>query len=99
MAERRQPRARPNRANDETCLAVPRDNAQRLARQLRGTAVERIGFVGDAELAESQRRAAEAVGLDRVGAGFEIPTMDAQNEIGPALIEDFGAILVALEIL
>ncbi len=58
-----------------------------------------MGFVGDPEFAESQRRAAEAVGLDRVGASREIAPMDAQNEIGSALIEDFRAILMPLKIL
>ena len=40
----------------------------------RRLSVERL--VGDAELAERDRRAAEAVGLDRVAAGGEIAAMD-----------------------
>src|SRR6185437_8660912 len=43
--------------------------------------------------------AAEAVGLDRVGPGFEIAAVNPEHEIGAAFIEYFGAVLMALEIL
>ena len=67
MSERRQPRARTDRAEDETGPAVTRNLGNRLARQFAGAAIEVERLVGDAELAERDRRAAKAVGRDRVG--------------------------------
>ena len=52
MAERRQARPRPHRADDEARAPVARELFDRLARQLAGAPVEREGPVGDAELAE-----------------------------------------------
>ena len=98
MSERRQARARPDRAEHETGPAVMRELGDRLARQFGGAAVELERLVGDAELAERDRRAAEAVGLDRVAAGREIDAVDFADEIGPALVEDLGAVLVPVEI-
>ena len=97
VAERGQPRARPDRAEHEAGAAVMREFGDRLARQLGGAAVEGEGLVGDAELAERDRRAAEAVGLDRVGAGLEIAEVDLADEIRAALAQDLGAVLVAAE--
>ncbi len=99
MAQRRQTRARPNRADDEARAPVAAEFGHRLARQLGGAAIEPIGLVGDAELAERQRRAAEAIGLNRVGAGGEIAAMDVEDEIRTALVENFRTVLVASVIL
>ena len=95
MAERGEPRPRPDRAEHEARAAVVGELGDRLARELGGAAVEREGAVGDAELAQGDRRAAKAVGLDRVGAGLEIAAMDLAHEVGAALAEDLGAVLVA----
>src|SRR6185437_5143922 len=56
-------------------------------------------LVLQAELAERDRRAAEAVGLDRVSAGGEIAAVDLAHQVGTALGEDLGAVFVAEEIL
>ncbi len=98
MAERRQAGPRPDRAQHETGAAVMREFGDRFARDLGGKAVERKGTVGETELAQGDRRAAKAVGLDRVAAGGEIAAMDLADQIGAALADDLGAILVAEKI-
>ena len=45
-------------------------------------AVELEGLVGEAVLAEHQRRAAEGVGLDDVAAGREVALVDAVDHVG-----------------
>ena len=75
-----------------------REFGDRFARDLGGEAVQRKGVVGEAELAEGDRRAAKAVGLDRVAAGGEIAAMDLADQIGTALADDLGAVLVAEKI-
>ena len=47
-----------------------------------GGGVELVGLVGEAVLAEHQRRAAEGVGLDDVAAGGEIALVDAVDHVG-----------------
>ena len=98
MAQRRQARARPDRTEDETRAAIGLEFGDRFARQFGSAAVDVIGFVGDAEFAERQRRAAEAVGLNRVRSRLEKFAMDIEHEIGARLVENFGAVLVALEV-
>ena len=95
LAERGQPRPRPGRAQDETGAAIMREFGDRLARQFGGATVEGEGFIADSELAQGDRRAAKAVRRgDRVAAGSEIAAVDLQDEIGPALAQDLGAVLV-----
>src|SRR5207237_10844626 len=90
-----QPRPRPDRAQDETGAAITGEFGDRLARQFGGATVEGEGFIADAELAQGDRRAAKAVRRgDRVAAGSEIAAVDLQDEIGPALAKDLGAVLV-----
>ncbi len=96
MAERGQPGAGADRADDEARAAVAGENLDRLARQLGRAAVDVKGLRGDAEFAQRHRRAAEAVGLQRVGAGAQISEMDLAHEIGPALAEHVGAVLMAV---
>ncbi len=67
----------------------------RFARELGGAAVERERPVGEAEFAEGDRRAAKAVGFDRIAAGLEISSVDLADQIRPALADDFGAVLEA----
>ena len=95
MAERRQPRARPDRADDEASAPVAFERVDRLARQLAGPPVERRRLVRYSELAQRDRRAAEAVGLHRVGAGAQISQMNLADQVGPALAQNLGAVLVA----
>src|SRR6185312_2143620 len=94
-AERRQPRAGPDRADDEAGTAVALERVDRLTRQLAGALVERERLVGNPELAQRDRRAAEAVGLHRIGAGAQIAQMDFAHEVWPALTQDLGAVLMA----
>ena len=98
MPERRQPGARPDRAEHKTGAPVMRELGDRLVRQFGGAAVQLERLVGDAELAEGDRRAAEAVGLQRVAAGREIDAVDFADEVRAALVEDLGAVLVSPEI-
>src|SRR5205814_8191731 len=85
----------PDRAQDETGPPIMREFGDRLARQFGGAAVEGEGPIADSELAQGDRRAAKAVRRgDRVAAGSEIAAVDLQDEIGPALAQDLGAVLV-----
>ena len=65
----------------------------RLARQFGGAPVQLEGAVGNAELAEGDRRAAEAVGLQHVATRFEIAPMDLADQIGAAVAQNLGAVL------
>ena len=88
----------PTEPKHETGPAVTRNLGNRFARQFAGAAIEVERLVGDAELAKRDRRAAEAVGRDRVAPGAQIGQMNFADEVGPALAEDLGAVLVAVEI-
>src|SRR5205085_141087 len=80
---------------DKTGATVMGEFGDRLARQFGGAAVEGEGLIADSELAQGDRRAAKAVRRgDRVAAGREIAAVDLQDEIGPALAQDLGAVLV-----
>ena len=70
----------------------------RFARNLGGEAVQCEGAVSEPELAQCDRRAAKAVGLDRVAASGEVTSMDLPDQIGPAFTNDLGAVLVAEKI-
>ncbi len=94
VAERGQPGPGPDRAEHKAGAAVPGELGDRLARQLGGEAVEFEGAVGEPELAEGDRRAAKAVGLDRVAASLEIAAVDLADEVGAALADDLGAVLM-----
>ncbi len=97
VAERGQAGAGADRADHET-RATAAGLLDRLVRQHGGDAVDLERLVGEVELAERDRRAAEAVGLDRIGAGREIAAMDRAHQVGPAQVQDLGAVLVAPEI-
>src|SRR6185437_581857 len=47
---------------------------------------------------ERDARAAEAVGLDRIGAGAQMRQMDVAHHIGPGLAQDVGDVLMAVEV-
>ena len=48
-----------------------------------------------AELAERDRRAAEAVGLDAIGPGGEVPGVDVADQLGLAEVQDLRAVLLS----
>src|SRR5271167_399977 len=66
-----------------------------LARQFGGAPIQFEGPVGDAELAEGDRRTAKAVGLQRVATRFEIAAMDLADQVGTAVTQNLGAVLEA----
>ena len=70
VAERGQAGAGPDRADHEARAAVARDLGDRLAGQLGAAAVDLERPIRELELAERDRRAAEGVGLDGIGAGL-----------------------------
>src|SRR5438270_2729161 len=102
MAERRQSGSRPERAEHETGAAVIGEFGDRFMRQFRGAPVQFERAVGNAELAESDRRTPEAVGLQRVATRFEVAPVDLADQVRPAVVEDLGAVLepekVALDV-
>ena len=102
MAERGQPGPRPERAEHKTGAAVMDEFGDRLARQFGGAPVQLERALGDAELAEGDRRAPEAVGLQRVATGFEIAAMDLADQVRAAVAQNLGAVLetekVALDV-
>ena len=51
--------------------------------------------VGEVELAQRDRRAAEGVGLHHVGAGGEIAAMDFAHQVGARQVQHVGAVLPA----
>ena len=98
VPEARQTRAGTDRADDEAAPAVAREPLDRLVRQLAGATVDLDGAVGEAELAQRDGRAAEGVGLDRVGAGLEIGAVDVAHEVRAGQVQDLGAVLLPPEI-
>ncbi len=98
MTERRQPRPRPDRADDEARAAVAGEFLAHLECELDGALVEIEGAVLQPELAERHGRAAEGVGLDRVRARAKIAAIDLAHQVRPALVQDLRAVLMAPEI-
>ena len=82
LAERRQLGSRPDRAEHEALAPVDLELGHRLARELGGALVECQRLLLEAELGERHRRAAEAVGLDRVRSGLEVSHVDIAHEVG-----------------
>ena len=95
MAERGEPRARPDRAEHEARPPVALHGIDRLARDLGRAPVEREGLIAHPDLAQGDGRGAEAVGLDRVGAGAEMAEMNVAHQVGAALAQDVGEVLLA----
>ena len=62
--------------------------------QFGGHAVQAPGLVGQVVLGENDGCGAESVGLDDVGAGVEVSTVDGLNHIGPGENQVFVASLV-----
>ena len=98
MAQARQPRAGADRTDDEAGTAVAGQGLDRLPCQLGRAPVDLDRPLLEAELAQRDRRAAEAVGLDRVGPGAQVAQVDLADEVGPAEVEDLRAVLLAPEV-
>src|SRR5438309_785447 len=93
MAERRQSGARSKGTEHKTGAPVMSEFGDGLARQFGGAPVQLERAVGDAELAEGDRRAAEAVGLQCVATCFEITPVDLTDQVGTAVAQNLGAVL------
>ena len=70
----------------------------RLARQFAAALVDLERPVGDVELGQRDRRAAERVGLHHVGAGLEVAAMDVAHQVGAREVQHVGAVLLAVEV-
>ena len=71
---------------------------RRLARQFAAAPVDLERLVGDVELRQRDRRAAERVGLHRVGAGLEVAAVDFAHQVGARQVQHVGAVLLAVEV-
>ncbi len=98
MAQAREPRAGADRTDDEARTAVAGQGLDRLPCKLGRQSVDLDRTLLEAELAKRDRRAAEAVGLDRVGPGPEIAQVDLADQVGPAEVQDLRAVLLAPEV-
>ena len=83
----------PDGAGDEARLRRGGELVGDFARELGGGEVEFVGAVLESVLGEHDPRAAEGVGLDDVGAGFEVLAMDVLDHVGPGDVEDFRTVL------
>jgi hypothetical protein len=54
--------------------------------------------IRDVVVPEVRQVAAERVGLDRIGAGFEVVAVDRLDDIGPGVVEDLVAALKVVEV-
>src|SRR5262249_10343563 len=80
-------------AGDEAGMRGSGTGVGGFARDAGGGEVELVGAVFEVVVGEGHARAAAGVGLDDVGAGFEVGAMDAGDDVGAGGVEDFGAIL------
>src|SRR5262249_25807296 len=76
MTQGRQPRPWADRTDDEARAAIAGEFLAHLARELHRALVQIEGAVLQAELAQSDRRAAERIGLDRVRARAVVAAVD-----------------------
>ena len=98
VAERGQAGAGADRADHEALAAVACDQGDRLMGELGRAPVDLERPLAEVELAERDRRAAEAVGLERIGAGLEIAEVDLPDQVRAAQVQDLGAVLLAPEV-
>ncbi len=93
--DRDRPGRRPDRTGDEPGSGGRRGGPGGFDGQFGGPAVEFVSAVGQVVLRQHDRRSAEGVGLDDVGARFEVGAMDAEDDVGPGLDQDLVAALPA----
>ena len=98
MTEGRQAGAGADRPDDEARAAVGCYLGDRVSGQLGCAPVDLERLLGQLELAKRHRRAAEAVGLDRIGTRLEIAEMNLEDQVRPAQVQDLGAVLLAPEV-
>ncbi len=93
VAQRREARARSDRAGDHARTVRCRVLLGGLSRDARRHLVELLGPVAQAVLVERGPHAAEAVRLDDVGAGLEVLRVHLADQLGAGLVQDLGAAL------
>ena len=85
-------------AADHPAMAAVGELLRRLARQFAAALVDLERAVGDVELRQRDRRAAERVGLHHVGAGLEVAAVDVAHQVGAREVQHVGAVLLAEEV-
>ena len=75
----------PHGAGDEAAPARGGELVSDLAGQAGGCAVQFVGLVSQVILAEDDAGTAEGVGLDDVGARFQVGAVDVQDHVRPGL--------------
>ncbi len=80
-----------HRACHEARFRAFRELAHRLRGELGGAAADFSGAIAETILGENERRAAECICLDDVGAGFEVFAVNPENDIGSRDVEIFVA--------
>jgi hypothetical protein len=98
VAERGQTGAGPDRADHEARAAIARHAVDRFAGQLGAAAIDLERPMGQLELAERDRRAAERVGLDGIRAGAQIAEVNVRDHVWAGEVEHLGAVLLAPEV-
>ena len=66
-----------------------------VARQFGGGEVQLVGAVFEFVIGKGDAGAAEGIGLDDVGAGFEVLAVDIPDDVGACDVENFGTVLAA----
>ena len=98
VAEGRELRARPDRADHPARLVRRRPAVRDLPGEPGAGLGERVDPVLDAVLRQVGQVGAEGVGLDEVAADREVGVVDGADHVGPGVVEDLVAALVALEV-
>ena len=98
MAERRQLRTGPDGSQDPARALGGAVLVGGLAREACAGLGELGVPIADAVLPQRRQVRPEGVGLDEVGTCLEVGTVDGQDDVRPAHVEDLVAALVALEV-
>ncbi len=98
VAQRRQLRARPDRAEHPARPVRRRVAVGDLAGDARAGQCQLADPVGDVVLPQVRQVGAEGVGLDAVDADVEVGRVHSRHDVGPGDVEDLVAALEALEV-
>ena len=79
-------------AGDEARLGGGGVSVGGAARDLGGGKVELVDAVGKMVIGQRHRGAAEGIGFDDVGAGFEILQVNIADDVGTGDVEDLGTV-------
>ena len=98
LAEGCEARARADRAEHEVLAAVKGTVGDGLASDFRGAAVEHRRLFGEIKLGERQRRAAETVGQQDIGACEQVIAVVIADDLRAGAVEHLGTVLTAVVI-